>query len=129
MNNTATLLVLAAALLAPLLTYLGVVRRLSGKVRTSVAAPLWDESRSIREDLTKRNEFLTQRVDDCGERINRLEKAADRLDKVNDELRAENTALTRLVHAHEATIRLLQTDNKELRELVVKLEEVVNGRA
>jgi predicted nuclease with TOPRIM domain len=106
-----------------------VVRRLSGKVRTSDAAQLWDESRSIREDLQKRNEFLTQRVDDCGDRIDRLEKAADRLDKVNHELRGENKALTKLVHAHEETIRLLQTDNKELRALVVKLEEAVNGRA
>jgi hypothetical protein len=83
---------------APLLAFIGVVagalgaylaaaRRLSGKVRTSDAAQLWEESRAIRTELENRNRYLVKRL--------------DALETKYDELRQENAKLLRLVNGKE----------------------------
>lgn len=94
MTGNVALLVLTAGLVAPLLTYLGVVRKLSGKVATSDAAQLWEESRAIRKDLQERNQILHGIIDKCELRLERLE--------------AKNEALTGNVRTLEETIRGLK---------------------
>jgi DNA repair ATPase RecN len=123
---TVTYLAVGAALLAPLLSYLGVVRKLSGKVKTTDASQLWQAAKEMREELAARNEALNRKVDQCNQRIDRLETNADRLDEINDELRSKNKALEDLVRAHEATITHLTAENEALTRRVAELE-AANG--
>ena len=98
-----------AALVGALGTYLAVVRRLSGKITTSAAEELWNESRSIREDLQTRNQFLTEKIDRCEARIEKLE--AD-----NRKLYLENGRLKDMIEQHEETIKVLREEVHDLRE-------------
>jgi len=127
--NVTTLISLIAALVGALVAYLGTVRKLSGKVRTSDAAQLWDESRAMREDYRSR-------ITELNEVIRRCETRMEALEKRNDELYLENGRLARMVEEHEATIaelraqvhRLsdenesLKSDNGSLRRRVAELE-------
>lgn len=109
-------------MVAPLATYLGVVRRLSGRIKTSDAAQLWEESRSIREQLQQRNEYLQTVIDRHAQRIDRLEETVESLGQRNGELENENRALKKLVEAHEHTITRLEEENRVLKTRVAELE-------
>jgi malate synthase len=76
---TPALLGILSALGGSFIAYLAVVRRLSGKIKTSDAAQLWEESRSIRQDLEKRNQYLRDQLDKCGQRIDKLEEIIEDL--------------------------------------------------
>lgn len=67
-------------MVAPALTYLGVVRRLSGRIATSEAGDLWDESTRMRleyrDQLRDANEQIRvahEQIRVAGERIVSLE--------------------------------------------------------
>lgn len=127
--NTTTLISLGAALVGALVAYLGTVRKLSGKVKTSDAAQLWEESRGMREEYRSRITELNDVIERCEARIVKLEQR-------NDELYAENGRLGRMIEQHEETIaelrlqvhRLagendqLKDENKSLRVRVAELE-------
>jgi predicted nuclease with TOPRIM domain len=82
-----------AGLVGALGAYLATLRKLSGTVKHSEAEDLWTESRAIREDLTKRNDYLRQRLDRCEEKISSLERRIRDLEQENRELREENRQL------------------------------------
>jgi predicted nuclease with TOPRIM domain len=105
---TPALIGLAAAIGAALLTYLGVVRRTSGKIATTEASQLWAESAAIRESFREENEVLRQRID-------RLEAMVDQLNGDNRALRQLNSQLAERVRLLEAENARLHSENEDLR--------------
>lgn len=75
-----TMIALVAAFFGPLITYLVAARRFSGKIETTEAKSLWEESRSIRHDLAGRLQEVNGVVD-------RLEARVAELEAENKELR------------------------------------------
>jgi regulator of replication initiation timing len=122
-------LAILGIIVGPLVAYIVAARKLSGKVATSEATDLWEESRSIREDYADRIKVLNEVVKRCEGRIDELEER-------NDKLYLENGNLKRILEEHEATIaelrqvvhRLsdendrLRLDNTALRKRVTELE-------
>ena len=99
-----TLVPVVIALVTALGAYFAASRKMSGKVQTSEASDLWKESRAMREELNKRNEFLRLSLDRCNERIAALEDRINDLEAKNYKLHIENGDLKRLVDQHEKTI-------------------------
>lgn len=97
------------ALVGPLLAYLGAARKLSGKIATSEASDLWEESRAIRQDYQRRIEALTSSLEVCETRIDQLEER-------NQALYLENGNLKRMIEGHEATIKELREEMHQLRD-------------
>ena len=106
--NTTILVAVLGIIFAPILSYALAARRLSGKIETSAAEDLWAESRSIREDLTQRNEFLLGRIATLEEKVEQLEKR-------NRELYFENGKLRRHLDEQERTIKTLRAEVDHLR--------------
>ena len=71
---------LVAAVVGPLVAYLGASRKLSGKIGTSEAADLWAESSRIRDDYRSR-------ITELAARIAALEATNDALVSENRDLR------------------------------------------
>jgi cell division protein FtsB len=112
---TPTAIAIVAALVGPLLAYVAAARRLSGRIGTSEAGDLWEESRSIRQDYQRRIEELNRVVGDCAKRIDSLEER-------NAALFRENENLKYAVATHERTIKKLTAENVALRKRVKELE-------
>lgn len=93
--SEALLIPLLVAAIGVLGTYIGVSRRLSGKINTSEADSLWKESASIREGLNKR--------------LAELESRVAKLEGINTALREENLILKADKIHLEATIESLRT--------------------
>jgi len=98
------------------------VRRASGRVGTSEAADLWEESRSIRQDYASRIKELNETVSRCEERLETQAARIDDLEQKNEKLYLENGNLRRMIEEHERTIAELRTqlhdvseENKRLR--------------
>lgn len=70
--SPALAIAILSAILTPLITYLVAVRRFSGKVNSSEAESLWEESRSIRE-------WATERIYKLSDENTELHKEVDRL--------------------------------------------------
>jgi chromosome segregation ATPase len=102
--NSITLVPVVVAIVGALAAYFAAARKLSGKVQTSEASELWEESRSMRAELTRRNEFLRESIDNCQVEIRSLNLRIDELDKKNFTLHMQNGDLSRLVEQHESTI-------------------------
>ncbi len=113
--TTPTTIAVLVALAAPVLAYLAAAKRLSGRIGTSEAGDLWEESRSIRQDYQRRIEELNRVVSECSQRIDSLE---DR----NAALFRENENLKYAVATHERTIKKLTAENVALRKRVKELE-------
>ena len=76
--------------LSAILAFLAAARRLSGRVATSEASQLWEESRSIRDDYRRQIERLTKTLLLCEARVDLLERR-------NEELTRENAKLTFMI--------------------------------
>ena len=99
--NPSTWIPIICAVFAPIGTYIVTVRKTSGKIGTSDANELWEESRSIREDYRGQ-------LDRANKRIRELELRIERLESVNNALVTENFKLKR-------TIVELQDELEEMR--------------
>ena len=113
--STLSIIAIVGALLAPLVTYFINARKLSGKIATSEAADLWEESRAIRESLEERNTRLRERIDE-------LEHRVDALRERNAKLWLENGTMRRMLGEHEATIKSLREEMDDLRKRNATLE-------
>jgi septal ring factor EnvC (AmiA/AmiB activator) len=118
----ALLLAVAALIVAPLVGYVTATRKLSGKINTSEASKLWDESSKIRDDYR-------DQIAESNKRTVALEGRVATLEHDNNELARENIDLVTKVRAYEAIIaelraRLehLEQENTDLRELVTALQ-------
>lgn len=78
-----TLLAVAAAVAAPIGAYLIAVRRLSGRIGSSDAHDLWEESKSIRDWSSQRIDALVRENEELRAELaridNRLSKALRRV--------------------------------------------------
>jgi chromosome segregation ATPase len=118
----ATLVVALVGLIGgPLVAYFGVARRASGKIGTSEAGQLWEESRAIRD-------WATERINELNEIVRRLEKQVADLQRRNESLHLENGRLTETLDEHEQTIAELRSqvhrlsdDNERLKKENVTL--------
>lgn len=86
--STPVLAAVALAIVGPLLTYLGVVRKLSGKIATSDASQLWKESAAMRDDYRKQLVALNEVIGSLRERLAVLEASNERLTESNERLTA-----------------------------------------
>lgn len=83
---TPTLITITAAIAAPLGAYLIAAKRFSGRIESSDAKDLWEESRAIREWSSNRIDQLSDRIEAL-ERENQelkasLRKAQERIDEL-----------------------------------------------
>ncbi len=97
--DTSTLIPFVVALVAPIGAYLLAARRMSGKIETSEASPLWEESRAMREDYR-------QRLDSASTRQRDLEARMAQLEHQNYELLVENAKLKEQVAKLERVTEL-----------------------
>ena len=105
MDNS--LIAIAVAAIASIATYLGTARKLSGKVETSEASELWEESRSIRQDYQSRLASATERAAGLEIRVANLEERNTKLLKENINLQREVLKLQgRIQHLTNEVITL-----------------------
>lgn len=105
---------IGAFLLVPLVGYFGIVRRASGKIGTSEAEQLWEESRAIRE-------WATTRITELNGVVEKLEKKVDELEAHNESLSLENGRLNNLLDEHGKTIAELREQVHRLSNANIKL--------
>ena len=77
---------IVVALLAPLFAYLGIARKLSGRIVHSDAAQLWEEARVMREEYR-------ERALECEQEIKKLRNEIETCTARNTILRRENRDL------------------------------------
>jgi chromosome segregation ATPase len=120
--------VIIAAMLGAMGSYLAVARKLSGKINTSDATELWNESRSIREWSADRIATLTSQVSELEHRVEVVEgynltlvtekqKLLERIQELQTELVASrNTTaiLTRQLNQADDHIEKLEQDIRAL---------------
>lgn len=94
-------------------SYLVALRRLSGKIATSEAAELWQESKAIREDYR--------------ERLASLEARVAQLEQQNNELVAANLKLRENKNKLESTVASLLARAKSLEEKNARLRAELKG--
>lgn len=123
-----------ALVLGPLLGYLAIVRRLSGKISTTEASQLWQEADRMRQEYREEIARLQAVVD-------RYESRLVQVEQRNKTLVGENLNLTTKIGEHENTIAELRVeitrlsienqkvraDSDRLRARVMELENM-NGR-
>lgn len=99
---------LIGAFLGPIFAYLVAARRFSGKISTSDASSLWEESGKLRAEYKEEMNELRAITFRLRERVEDLEDKNDTLALENGELRAE---VSRLKH-----------ENRELKARIEELE-------
>lgn len=86
--DVATVALLIGAVAGPLVTFLVAARRFGGRIDTTQAHDLWEESARIRE-------WSSKRIDTLNNLVSRLETRIDGLEQENEQLRADNRDLHR----------------------------------
>lgn len=99
--DPAVLIPIVIAIITPIGAYVLAARRMSGKIGTSDAEQLWEESRSIREDYRTR---LLQ----ANERALSLEVRMAKAEATNNELMQENYECKRKVAELESLVDQLR---------------------
>lgn len=87
--------VIFAAIVSPIGAYILAARKMSGKIGTSDAEQLWEESRSIREWSTKRIEACDAEILDLRQSLRDARRRIADLEDQNDQLRREVEELKR----------------------------------
>jgi ubiquinone biosynthesis protein UbiJ len=85
--------VVIAAVVAPVGAYLAAARKMSGKIQTSEATQLWEESRAIREWSAERLKTCDDEIQALRSTVRDLLARVDALEKRNVELERENAQL------------------------------------
>lgn len=113
---------IVALIVGPLFAYIGISRRLSGKIGTSEAADLWAESRSLREDAAQKLALSEGRINVLEVRVRELEKDNTRLSEKNFELVQKISVDEMDIKALRSRIEALERENANLRDLVSRLQ-------
>jgi predicted RNase H-like nuclease (RuvC/YqgF family) len=107
-----------AAVIAALAVYIEASRRLSGKINTSEAKSLWDESASIRKDYADRLAKSEERMAHQDERIGKLEERNNELARENLELKARNNELQARCDDLLRQLETFQSENESLKRTI-----------
>lgn len=108
--------VLIVGIVGALSAYLAAARRFSGKIGSSDAAQLWQESASIREDYRNRIAALEARVASC-------ETANNELANVNGALVQQVRGLKDTITGLRSEIVALTSELHQSHERVAELED------
>jgi chromosome segregation ATPase len=99
---------LISVLVTGMVTFFVAARRMSGKIATSDASDLWDESKSIREDYRDQLSAANKRLIDLEVRTAKLESRNNDLERENWELRKQIVTLESQVADLQKVIDSLQ---------------------
>lgn len=111
-----------ALIVGPLGAYIGISRRLSGKIGTSEAADLWAESKSLREDAAQKLAISDNRVSALEVRVRELERDNTTLSRENFDLVRKQSVDETDIKALRSRIETLERENADLREQVHTLQ-------
>lgn len=116
MTSPALIVALIAAVAGPLLGYIAATRKLSGKIGTSEASSLWQESASIRSDYRDRLAASEARMANLEARIAEEEKANNSLTRENMALASKNAECQRIIEELQHRVDKLEEENQRLHE-------------
>lgn len=118
---TPALAALVVGIIAAAGTYFAASRRLSGKIATSEASSLWEESAAIRTEYR-------EQINADRERIAKLEERVAKAEEANNAARRENVQLLAKVHALEAErdelrdrVEVLENENEALKRTIRRM--------
>jgi chromosome segregation ATPase len=111
------------ASIAAIGTYIAAARKLSGKIGTSEAGQLWQESASMRDDYRTRIASSDQRIVSLEERVAMLEKANNELAHQNFELVAANSQLEITIASLRTRVDVLDRENATLQTELTALRK------
>lgn len=113
-DPTVVLLSLAGAAIGALGAFWAAARQFSGKIETSSASDLWEESRSIREELRERVKDLHLEVGKLEGRVAQLEGRNATLVDTIQQQREEIAELKVKLHAAETQATVSEDQVKDL---------------
>src|SRR6266545_4410551 len=119
--DTKLVVAILAIIFAPFLTFVVGWRKMSGKIGTTTADQLWEESRSIRADYARR-------ITELSERIVELEKRNRELEATVERLHTEHQKDIEQIGKHDATITEMREIIEGMRILVDELRKEVGNR-
>lgn len=122
MTSPALLVAALAAVIGPLLAYVGASRKLSGKIATSEASSLWEESADIRRDYRERLAAAETRMAATEARLAEAERRNSALSEENRALVARNAECERVITRLEQRVQRLEDENARLRERIGGLD-------
>ena len=117
------IIALGTAVVAAIGAYLVAARQFSGKIETSDAKELWQESRSIRDWSTQRIGTLNENVERLEERVGALEGSNELLAVENEKLIKEISELNQTIGELRNEITGLVEELRASKNRVAKLEE------
>lgn len=106
--------------------YFAAARRLSGKIATSEAASLWEESKSIRDDYRDRLREADDRVVRLEERIAEAERHANKMARENLELLRKTSGYESMIAELREQVEECRAENEKQRKKIEQLEEGSN---
>jgi septal ring factor EnvC (AmiA/AmiB activator) len=116
--NAAVVVALIAAILGPIATYIIAARKLSGRIDTSEATSLWEESRSIRSDYRDRLAEAEKRMAKLEARIADEERANTTLTRENIDLISKNQECEWKIEKLRERVAMLDQEKVLLRETI-----------
>lgn len=124
MSGTAAVIVaVVAAVAAPLVAYITASRKLSGKIGTSEASSLWEESAKIRDDYARRLAASDERQAALEGRVALLERDNNSLTRENAGLGTKILAYEQIIKDLNARLGKVEDENTDLRDLVAALQQ------
>lgn len=120
--------VIIGSIIAALSTYFIAVRKLSGRIATTEAAQLWEESNRIREEYRAQLAISNERVVDLEKRVAGIEAHNYELTVDNLRLRNHNAELEKTVGDLQTRIFALEEENTELKSRVTSLQHLEERR-
>jgi predicted RNase H-like nuclease (RuvC/YqgF family) len=114
----ALIVALIAAVVGPVGTYIIAGRRLSGRIDTTEAASLWEESREIRSDYRDRLADAEKRMAKLEARIADEERANTKLTRENIDLVAKNQEGEWEIKKLKERLQILADEKVLLRETI-----------
>jgi predicted RNase H-like nuclease (RuvC/YqgF family) len=114
----ALIVALVAAVVGPIGTYIIAGRRLSGRIDTTEASSLWEESRNIRTDYRDRLAEAEKRMAKLEARIADEERANTKLTRENIDLVAKNQECEWEIRKLKERLQILAEEKVLLRETI-----------
>lgn len=118
---SAALIPALGAIIVALISVLVTNRRLSGKVATSDASSLWEESAAMRKEYRDQINDDRIRIASLEQRISEAERINNALTRENNRLSAQNATYEITIKSLRDRVELLEHENKDLRKKIKEL--------